>query len=86
MASETLSVFSHPNFPQVFDSVMATAIRRVDTIFAEAALDRIRQARLLDPGVCCHSEERSCRNRATVSDLSTGEQLCKQHFGRGIRG
>ena len=52
MASETLPVFAYPNFSQVLGALIDQQIRCVDTVLAEAALDRLRQARLLDAERC----------------------------------
>jgi len=52
MSHCTLPVVSHPNFAQVLGSVIDQQIRCVDTVLAEAALDRLRQARLLDAERC----------------------------------
>lgn len=52
MSHSTLPVFSHPNFAQVLDAVIDQQIRSVDTVLAEIALDRIRQARLLEAERC----------------------------------
>jgi hypothetical protein len=59
MAQSTLPVFSHPDFSQVLGAAIDEQIRRVDTFFAEAALDRIRQARLLDAELCMRGEAKA---------------------------
>lgn len=73
MASETLPVFTHPNFPQVFPSLFAQEVLRVERVL----------------GSCCHEETYgtgenisgwSCQQQALVSDLNTGLALCEFHW------
>lgn len=92
MASETLPVFSHPNFPQVLDGVIGQQIRRVDAIFADVHLDRIRQARLREAecGLCSWTSPESrgggcdggfpCYETAVVHHLSSDTPYCLSHF------
>ncbi len=69
MASDTLPVFSHPHFPQVFTAAIDAEICRVERVL----------------GSCCYSNRwASCQQKAVVSDLETGCGYCLMHFGQEV--
>jgi hypothetical protein len=69
MASETLPVFSHPNFPQVFTRAIDSELRRVDRVL----------------GSCCFSNRwASCQQKAAICDMETGYGYCLMHFGQEV--
>ena len=70
MAAQHLTVFSSPNFPQVFDGCLADLFERVDRILAASQLS-----------TCDFEDEHSvCREVATVHHLASEHEFCERHF------
>ena len=69
MAASTLSVLTHPIFPQLAELLLASEIRRVEQVLGSCNFSN-RQA--------------SCREKAVVSDLETGCGYCLMHFGQEV--
>ena len=76
MAAQHLTVFSSPQFPQVFEDAIHYEIRRVSRILNEALL-----------GTCAFDDEHcDCRQPAVVHHLETESNYCLRHFTEVNRG
>lgn len=74
MAHSTLPVFSHHNFPQVFDQAFTFEVRRIDRVIA-------RSQGLI--GSCCYTR---CEADVEISEVETGIGYCLSHFREVNRG
>ena len=74
MAAHHLTILSSPEFSQAFNSFIATLIRRVETISAQAQLS---QCDFSDADCDCHE-------LATVHELASEREFCERHFGKVV--
>ena len=80
MDSTTITAFSHPGFQQVLHTIIGQEFERIERVMGQC--DHESDER--HPGTCDGGVQ--CQKRATVHDLSTGEEFCLEHFAGVICG
>ena len=86
MAQRTLSVLTHPSFPQVFAAAISAEVNRVCFPVPPTQLT---------VSICCYETRETswgacdgqvCRNVASITDVATGLDYCAAHHREVSRG